>query len=233
MGFMVTKLSHSHQFMSQVLRYTFGAYIKIGSLLKSTVAISTKMISRACMIVLFAFIAPSTGFAFEGSVESKIPVYCNAQSGAFFISAVPADRPKVQSKFQKHRLNWIRLLKLGPQKNVLGDPLKTGTRVKTFLCGPITIKYSSGFLNSNPQGELGALNFPVIAVWKGKQVLLPSTALEECDVNLGRYEYFDLCPNGWARSIMVEPTSKGLTIEVKRTFTDGNYDKIERTDVYR
>jgi len=185
------------------------------------------------IVALTALVAPFSALAFDDPVESKIAFYCDQQTGAFFISAVSADRPKVAKKLRKHVMNWAALLKIGPEKNGWGDPLRTGTTIKSERCGPIKVTFSSGFLNANPQGELGALDFPVIEISKGKQVLLKSTAIEQCDVNIPRFTYFGQCPNSWARSIEVIPTPEGLTIEVKRLYIDEDYNEVERTDVLR
>ena len=182
---------------------------------------------------LTAVVAPLSAIAFDDPIEDKISVYCDHHTGAFFISAISSERPKVAERFRKHVVNWPALLKIGPEKNGWGDPLRTGTTIKTQRCGPIKISFSSGFLNANPQGELGALDFPVIAIGKGKQLLLKPTAIEQCDVNIPRYNYFGHCPNSWAKSIEVTPTPEGLTIEVKRLYTDENYKEVERTDVFR
>ena len=185
------------------------------------------------IVALTALVAPFSALAFDDPVESKIAFYCDQQTGAFFISAVSADRPKVAKKLRKHVMNWAALLKIGPEKNGWGDPLRTGTTIKSERCGPIKVTFSSGFPNANPQGELGALDFPVIEISKGKQVLLKPTAIEQCDVNIPRFNYFGQCPNSWARSIEVIPTPEGLTIEVKRFYTDEDYNEVERTDVLR
>lgn len=68
---------------------------------------------------------------------------------------------------------------------------------------------------------------------KGKKVPLAPTALEQCDVQLSRYNYFGACPDSWAQRIEVSPTAGSHLVQVKRVFTDEAYKEVSRTDVYK
>lgn len=163
----------------------------------------------------------------------KIAFYCDKQTGAFFVSAAPDEKPKIVGRLLRHVVNWAELLKTGPEKNGWGDPLRTGSAIKTHRCGSMKINFTSGFLNANPQGELGAIDFPVISIYKGKNALLAPTAIDQCDVNTSRYSYFGPCPSSWAKSIEIIPAPKGPSIEVKRIYLDEGYNGMERIDVFR
>lgn len=185
--------------------------------------------------VIFAFallLAALSGSSFADPVESELLFYCNQSSGAFFLSSDPAEQPSPSARYKKRSIDWTSLLKMGPQTNAWGDPLRSGSRKAIKKCGPITATFSSGFLNTNPQGELGALDFPVVEIRKGNKVLLAPTALEQCDIQLSRYNYFGACPDSWAQLIEVLPTSGGHLVQVKRVFTDEAYKEVSRTDVY-
>jgi len=149
------------------------------------------------------------------------------------VSGFPDEQPSLQVTYSKHVVRWGTLLKVGPEKNQWGDPLRTGSRNASNKCGPFKVIFSSGFLNSNPQGELGAIDFPVVEIRKGNKVILEQTALELCDVNLSRYNYFGECPDRWAKSIEVVPTSSGHEVRVKRAFTDAASKDVERIDLYK
>lgn len=170
--------------------------------------------------------------AYADPVDNNLPVFCNRATGALYISGIAGQRPSTVAGFSVLKIDWIALLNMGPEKNAWGDPLREGSRVAKLRCGPITVVYESGFLNSNPQGELGALDFPVIEIRKGKRVLLAKTALESCSIPLTRYSSFGSCPEKWAESIEVKPSKYGHTVEVTRSYTDQRYEEVRRIDVY-
>jgi len=202
-------------------------------LLTLALGLVRKMKLNFNLCILLASLLASFNPALADPVEPKVSFYCNQRSGALFISSLPTEQPSQPINYSKHSVSWISLLKMGPAKNNWGDPLRTGSHIATRRCGSITIKFSSGFLNSNPQGELGALDFPVIEIRQGKKVLLEKTALEQCAVGLSRYNYFGECPGSWAQSIEVLPADSGHAVHVKRIYTDEAYKDIERTDVYK
>jgi hypothetical protein len=183
--------------------------------------------------IFLPLIALLAGHALADPVDSKLPFYCDQRTGAFFISRNHDITSSRWDGKMKQAVNWIALLKTGPQKNGWGDPLRTGSRTRTEQCGPITVKFSSGFLNANPQGELGAMDFPVVEIRQGKHVLLKPTALEQCEVNSSRYTYFGACPDNWAEHIEAAPEGKGFRITVKRAFADTEYKDVERIDEVR
>lgn len=174
-----------------------------------------------CVLALLANSAWAEG------AQSPLPYDCNPRSGAMVIG-----QAQPQPDFMRAKLDWIALLKVGPRKNQWGDPLRSGSRTASKTCGPITIRYSSGFLNTNPQGELGALDFPVIEIRHGQRLLLEATALEQCDVRTARYEYFGACPARWASRIEVVPVAAGFQVRVLRNYLDAEFNEAERTDVY-
>lgn len=180
---------------------------------------------------LLAFAATTAVWA--DPVEGRLPVYCDKHTGTVFISGDPDARPAKPEQYDKQIVNWASLLKMGPQKNQWGDRLRSGSRTLHQRCGPITISFSSGFLNTNPQGELGALDFPVIEVRKGTKVLLNKTAMEQCSVGLSRYTYFGSCPDSWAQRIEVVPAGDGHEVQVRRVFSDELDKDVEKMDVYR
>ena len=99
-------------------------------------------------------------------------------------------------------------------------------------CGKLTARVSSGFLNPNSQGELGAMDFPVVEIMQGRKLLLQQTALEACAVDWPRYEFFGKCPEQWADSIEVMQSASGFQTNVRRIFYDKHSKQLERTDIY-
>lgn len=183
------------------------------------------------LLVIFGFIF-SSHLAYADSVGPRLPFLCDERTGAIFVSINPERKPSSSANWKERSINWQALLNVGPNKNQLGDLLRSGSRVSTLRCGALTIRFASGFLNSNPQGELGALDFPLIEIVKGKRVLLDRTALEPCALTLSRYNYFGACPASWAQSIEVVPQPQGMQIKVLRVFFDAEFNEIERFDLY-
>ena len=82
-----------------------------------------------------------------------------------------------------------------------GNVFRTGTRTLIKRCGEFTVRISGGFLNSNPQGELGAIEFPVVQLSFVGKLMLGRTALFVCDSSLSRFNAWAPCPASWATII--------------------------------
>jgi hypothetical protein len=120
-----------------------------------------------------------------------------------------------------NQVSWGNLIQYGPQKNGRGDPLRTGTRSLTKICGELSIRFKGGYLNSNVTGQDGAIEFPIVEIRRGKKLLLASTALAECDMGDSRMLYFGVCPARWAVSVRTEKVDeKNFEIAVERRFFD-------------
>ena len=89
-------------------------------------------------------------------------------------------------------------------------------------CGPLAIKVSLGFVNSNPMGELGAVEFATVEISRNHQVLVPEFGLETCDVGLSRFKYFGDCPERYAAglSLEIDKADSCARIRIKRSFID-------------
>ena len=191
------------------------------------------MKQRAFVYPLALVLASTHQYSVADPVEGKLPTYCNERSGEFFVSSGGDAPTNNAERYTKRKVDWASLLKVGPQKNQWGDPLRTGSRFKVVQCGKVSISFSSGFLNLNPQGELGALDFPVIQVKQGKRTLLPTTALEQCAINFSRYTYFGDCPDSWAQSIEVQLIGSAYQVKVTRRYDDAQYNEVQKIDVLR
>lgn len=129
------------------------------------------------------------------------------------------------SLYASRTIAWGALIKAGPGTNPHGDPLRTGTRTITRKCGALTVRVSAGFLNPNVQGELGAVEFPVVSVLAGSRLVLPRTALASCEQGPGRYEAFAPCPAGWATAVTVQydPRTRATRRVAVRTYMDSTF----------
>jgi hypothetical protein len=173
--------------------------------------------------------------AMADDLPALIAYSCDPQRSEFSINAeaeiatdqISARESDLRADHSKRTIQWRSLIKFGPKTNGRGDLLRTGTKTLTKSCGKLTIRFQGGYLNDNIQGQDGAVEFPVIDIRLGKRSLLGSTALNACDVNDSRTNYFGACPAKWAVSVRTTQTSKNsLSVTVKREFSDiGNVDR--------
>lgn len=179
--------------------------------------------------IWIALALPGNG-ALADEPPTTLDFHCNGRTGALFISAEANAAPGEPGQFIVRRIPWASLLKVGPQRNGHGTPLRSGSRVLRQACGPLTVEFASGFVNANPQGELGALDFPLVEIRRGRTILLPRTALEACEVTSARYQLIGPCPARWARSITLDAVDGGYRITLQRAFTDAEYQDVTRVD---
>ena len=118
---------------------------------------------RLTLWPLLVLLAVPIHMALADPLASKLPFYCHARTGAFFISATPEAQP--------------------------------GTK----RCGPLVITFSSGVLNTNPQGKLGALDFPVAEIRQGRKAG-PPLKMEHREARPMSGVFLAACP--W---ILMEP----------------------------
>jgi hypothetical protein len=126
------------------------------------------------------------------------------------------------------RVDWARLIEYGRDENPAGDPLRTGSGTATHRCGDLVVSVQGGFLNSNAVGELGALEFPIASVRRGDVVIVPPTALAECEQANPRFELHGDCPGGYAESIRVRSSREGWKVTYERAYLDP--EREERTE---
>ena len=170
--------------------------------------------------------------ALSDDSSGNILYFCNSRKSEIFISIDDHSVVPSNSGFLKKTINWLNLLQFGPETNGRGELLKAGSKVEAQQCGMFQIRIESGFINDNPEGESGALDFPIIELRIGERTVLQRTALEVCSVNDRRAKfYFGACPNYWAQSIATKMFSNGTVgVEIKRKFHDRRGQKKQITD---
>ena len=168
----------------------------------------------------------------EDDLYGKTQLICNARSSFLHIGD-SADSSGLNARAAvRKEVTWGSLLIIGPETNSFGDRLRTGSRTSVHHCGRFKVRFRSGYVNPNPQGELGAIEFGVVEILMGKKVILPPTALERCDVALTRYKHFGICPDAWATNISVKwnaNTSKAQ-VTLVRSYFDEAYEETTRVD---
>ena len=96
---------------------------------------------------------------FGADLPNSILFFCNADKSEFSFSVDEQSTVLKKPGFNSQKVNWSKLLQLGPDKNGRGQPLKSGSKIAVRQCGMIQIRIESGFINDDPQGESGALDF--------------------------------------------------------------------------
>lgn len=106
-------------------------------------------------------------------------------------------------------------------KDKQGNVYRTGSKTLKRQCGAFTIIVSGGFLNSNPMGELGAIEYPLISLSFDGKPIAQKIAIGECDSTNNRYNAESHCPDEWATEIIAFPdSSKRTSLYLKH-----NYDE--------
>ncbi len=91
---------------------------------------------------------------------------------------------------------------------------RVASRKITRRCGVLKIVVTAGWVNSNPYGYLGAIEFPRVELWDdARQVVLP-TALHSCEPDRDLYAAAG-CPNAFANVIEVTHDRKTKTAAVE------------------
>ncbi len=138
-----------------------------------------------------------SSFTFAGNHQSKIEFFCNSEKTVFIIG----DNSSNKKGFKKNSVNWGDLIEYSPAPKGESIQYRSGSKITTRNCGDLEIRFMSGFLNHNLQGQEGSVDFPVIELRKNGRVILSKTALETCQMNNTMTMN---CPTGWANSIHVE-----------------------------
>lgn len=173
--------------------------------------------------------------AFGEDLPDTISFFCNASKSEVTLNVEEQSPNLKKTGFKKETINWATLLEFGLEKNGRGQPLKSGSKIAVSRCGMIQIRIESGFINDDPQGQSGALDFPIIELRIGERTVLQRTALAVCSVNDKRANiYFGICPSYWAQSIQTRMLSDGsVEAELKRKYEDKNNETKETIEKQR
>ncbi len=177
-------------------------------------------------VLLFLALAPATAFAQEA--PDHFLYVCDPKLSWVHLSVA---NEQTESEFASQeklrrvteRISFAKLIQYTPEDD-RGNVYRKGSSTLTRKCGPFTITIRGGFLNGNLNGELGAIEFPLVDVaFDGKQKLSP-ISLGECDSDLGRFSHMTACPKDWATEVtaMVSDTNKKQSpiFFLKHTFSE-------------
>jgi hypothetical protein len=153
-----------------------------------------------CALVAVVFCA--TLHAEEDEPELLFACIPNSSRVVLSTDTSPRSRGELENKkiypvFEEIKIHGLILRNEGRE----GRTSRVGSTTLQKKCGELTISIQGGYLNSNPDGELGATEYPLVeATFRGKQ-LLQKTSLGYCSTTFGRYNYMTQCPNDWATEV--------------------------------
>jgi hypothetical protein len=186
--------------------------------------------SRRAAIALFIALSPPISALAQDPGYGKVRLACDAAASSMEIGDWGAPESRGASRQAPSTIiDWHALIRMGPQKNQRGEPLRTGTRTVTHRCGLYTARIKGGYLSPNTSGESGAIEFPVVEVLMDRTLVVPPTALDRCEQALPRYEGYAPCPKGWALAMRVVWNAKErkTKVSIQRAYEDRAYE--ERT----
>ncbi|HYC47802.1 MAG TPA: hypothetical protein VED01_20210 [Burkholderiales bacterium] len=179
----------------------------------------------AAFTTLAAVPAPDAGYG-------KLRLTCEAKASSLHVADAAAPAAAGQ-RGTSTTIVWGALIRMGP-KNQRGESLRLGSSTSQYRCGRYDVRVSGGYLNPRPMGEGGAIEFPVIEIREGKNVIVPRTALSECEEALPRYGHFGECAKSWAKSISVawNPATRKALVTLERAYVDKAYEDKTLTERY-
>jgi len=158
--------------------------------------------------------------ASRAEAQTTISYVCNARVSSVYLSSGLKHLGEVN---RRKRLGWhveaidvTTLVKTTAEDDPRGF-YRVASRKITRRCGVFKIIITAGWMNANPYGYLGAIQFPWVELWDdGGQVLRP-TALHSCEADQDLYAAAG-CPSAFANVIEVrrERKTKTATVDLMR-----------------
>jgi uncharacterized protein len=129
--------------------------------------------------------------AYETRIEEldlrKVEVYCDPESTTLIIVAVDDFAHFTYPLSLKQTINWGSLLTYSKKKSDPDIWYREGSKSVCHKCGEFRVFIEAGFWNSNPDGEDGAYEFPIVQISEGDKELTPPITLMPCNWNRGYY----------------------------------------------
>jgi hypothetical protein len=149
---------------------------------------------------------------------------CNAENSWTSLSAASKDAEIIfaqQSKAGRYteRINTGDLIQYSPEDKK-GNVVRTGSKTLKRECGIFKISIQGGFINEDPQGELGGDDFPFVEISVNQKSETAKIFIGECNANIRRYSYFSECPSNWATYIEASIWGKAPRILLKHSYDE-------------
>ena len=147
---------------------------------------------RLILVILGGLTAATSAFSqIQESSGYVVNVVCNQTQRTI---SVGLDRTPDSSDVV-YTVDYGKLLLRGAYNKRNAVWMKAGSKVAVRPCGPYRIAVSYGFLNGNPMGELGAVDFPMVQIFKSSKPITNKIRFEQCDQGL---RIFKECPRDYA-----------------------------------
>jgi hypothetical protein len=169
-------------------------------------------------ILLSSLLSVSVAAWSDSSIErGKLVYFCDKIHSAVLLDLGKQDTALKIPGYETNVVNWDDLLILKQREN---SSFKDSSRVDSRYCGQVDVRIESGYVNSDPNGQSGADDFPVVELRMGDRTILPRTGLQVCEQGDRMESYFfGKCPDAWASFIKTkEQPDGGLQISVTRKY---------------
>ena len=121
----------------------------------------------------------------------------------------------------------------GDQTTATGSAYRVPGKTRVQRCGRLQLRLRSAYLNANPEGELGAFEFPALEVFDGRRRVLARTGLAVCDPAPSRWEAFGRCPADFAIVVDITAATVGAPARVRVVHArndDGGAEVVRETE---
>lgn len=129
-------------------------------------------------IVSFFYLIPAYAVSSQYIDDGIVEYYCNnTKTNFYFTSDINSKTPE---GFKKEQIKIDSLLLWSKNTDKEGNELRMGSKIAKRQCGKLTIKFSSGYYNVNPSGQLGLIDYPVITLETKGKVIIKNKQLDLC-----------------------------------------------------
>lgn len=134
--------------------------------------------------------------------DGLVQYYCNTKTSDFYFDA---DSIKPPTGLKKQNVNITSLL-IQSKEDSYGNKIRLGSKKNIRKCGAIKLVFESGFYNSNPQGLLGLMDYPLLSIFINNKNITNKTPLNLCNSSGLR----SVCPTEFSiQSVKISQNSKG------------------------
>ena len=143
---------------------------------------------------------------------SKLLLIYSKQKSSLTITIRPYPAADKTTEIIKE-INWQNLL---IEKNKDGIIKKIGSNTSALKYGQATVKIKYGYVSNDFNAASGADDFPLVALHYKKQLIIPFTAMEACDVTdkIAQSAIGD-CYRAWAEQISINKKTNLVLITRK------------------
>lgn len=179
---------------------------------------------RRLFLTSIALAACACASADFSDAPSVISYGCNSDTSAFSIVV----EKQTNKPDAINSVAWRNLAKFTHPPKEFGIPfVRDGSKILVKKCGNLTLKFSYGYFNGNPNGRDGAIDFPVLEILQGSKKVLAPMRLAYCEVADDYANAPGDCPSKYAVSVTVDTINGLPSVTLKHRFSDANFAEQE------